>query len=395
MDAVQSLIRWFAGGSTPYMTLYHCMSHDVPWIVITIVLDLSVAAGYSVIAYHWWKNQRYLPASPAKRALRNMRNIFLFCGICGYLFIPIKMFWPAWRLYDLFLVVLTYSTWKYAWNARELKVVYSELGRSIALQTALVHSREESASKTRLLNALSHDLRTPLNSLSLHCGVIEHALAADDVETVRASLGQIRHTTQSAADMLTRMLECAHTEYDAVRPEPIDLADLVRHKVEQHRPAAEAKGVTLRGGTPASLVIQSDKTKLVRVLDNLIDNAIKYTPKGSVRVEIEVEEPAVHVHVIDTGVGIQRSDMAKLFEEFFQLGNPERDKRKGFGLGLATARRLARALGGDIVVESSPGKGSRFTLSLPLSHAHDDTGVHDESVRSNPASAAAAAPAAG
>jgi hypothetical protein len=112
------------------MDLVHCMGHDRWWIAITVALDLAVAGGYALIALHWWKNQRGLPDSPAKRALGTMWNIFLFCGTCGYLFIPIKMVWPAWRLYDLVMVVLGYYTWRYALGARDLKVVYNELGRS-------------------------------------------------------------------------------------------------------------------------------------------------------------------------------------------------------------------------------------------------------------------------
>src|SRR4051812_39758658 len=83
-----TFVDWFAGDGR-YNTLYHCMGGDIFWIVATVVLDLSVAAGYIVIAKHWWKNQRLLAPSPARDALRSMRNIFLFCGICGYLFIPV------------------------------------------------------------------------------------------------------------------------------------------------------------------------------------------------------------------------------------------------------------------------------------------------------------------
>ena len=107
------------------------------------MLDLAVAAGYGLIAIHWWRNEKLLDNPPAKRALGRMRNIFFFCGICGYIFIPVKMFWPAWRLYDLFLVVLVYFTWRYAWGAKELKVVYSELVRTDQLAADLKHSREE------------------------------------------------------------------------------------------------------------------------------------------------------------------------------------------------------------------------------------------------------------
>src|SRR5581483_64126 len=126
-----AFFRWFTGGDTQYHTLFQCMNHDRLWIAIT------VASGYSLIALHWWKNQKLLPDSQAKRALGTMRNIFVFCGICGYLFIPIKMFWPAWRLYDIVIVFLVYYTWRYAWNSSNLKVVYGELGRTQKLSDDL------------------------------------------------------------------------------------------------------------------------------------------------------------------------------------------------------------------------------------------------------------------
>src|SRR5262245_29018873 len=135
---------WFAGGSHHhYMQLYCCMDYDWWWIAITVALDLAVAAGYVVIAQHWWINQRLLPESPAKTALGTMRNIFVFCGLCGYLFIPIKMVWPAWRLYDIFLAVLVFYTWRYALSTRQLKVVYNELERSQRLAEDLEQSRSE------------------------------------------------------------------------------------------------------------------------------------------------------------------------------------------------------------------------------------------------------------
>jgi hypothetical protein len=94
MPGLGFLWDWFAGGGR-YMDLACCMGYDYLWIGITVALDAAVAGGYALIALHWWKNQRHLPDSPAKRALGNMRNIFLFCGICGYAFIPVKMVWPA------------------------------------------------------------------------------------------------------------------------------------------------------------------------------------------------------------------------------------------------------------------------------------------------------------
>src|SRR5688572_23347281 len=108
-------LYWFSGGDEQYHTLYHCMRGDIVWIVITIVLDILVASGYIIIAHHWNVNEKLLDKnSRARHALSHLKNIFIFCGICGYIFIPIKMFWPAWRLYDFFLVILVFFTWKYA-----------------------------------------------------------------------------------------------------------------------------------------------------------------------------------------------------------------------------------------------------------------------------------------
>src|SRR5262249_38946313 len=146
-------------------TLVHCMNHDWLWIGTTVVLDLAIASGYVLIALHWRRNERSLKESPAKSALRNMKQIFLFCGLCGYLFIPIKMFWPAWRLYDGFLAILAYYTWRYALGSWDLRFVYNELGRSQRLAEEVEESRAESRRRSLFLNAVSHDLRTPLNGL--------------------------------------------------------------------------------------------------------------------------------------------------------------------------------------------------------------------------------------
>src|SRR5262245_1122478 len=196
MNLLSGLFDWFAGNGA-YMTLTHCMGHDYLWIWATVLLDLAVATGYGLIAYHWWVNQKHLPdGAPAKRALGNMRNIFLFCGICGYLFIPIKMVWPAWRLYDLFMAALVYFTWKYAWNARDLKVVYRELGRSSKLEADLAATREESQRKSFFLNALSHDLRTPLNGVLLQANFAEISLAAADTDATADALREIKQCTR-------------------------------------------------------------------------------------------------------------------------------------------------------------------------------------------------------
>ena len=130
IDAIVNLTRWFSGGPDGYMTLVHCMKGDTFWIALTLILDLVVTLGHALIARHWWENEKLLPESQAKSALGQMKRIFIFCGMCGYLFIPIKRFWPAWRLYDFMRMGLAFITWRYALNSRQLRVVDHELGRT-------------------------------------------------------------------------------------------------------------------------------------------------------------------------------------------------------------------------------------------------------------------------
>jgi signal transduction histidine kinase len=367
LASLQGILDWFTGGSIHYMTLYHCMQRDMLWVGITVALDVSVATGYILIAMHWWKNQKRVPATPAREALSNIRNIFIFCGLCGYAFIPVKMFWPAWRLYDMFMAVLVYFTWKYALRAKDLKVVYNELGRSNELSRELEQSRDESRRKTFFLNSLSHDLRTPLNALALHSQVASVSLSSGDTQALRNSLQEIETNARATAELLDSLLQCARLDWS----EPpnamteFELAPFLGALARANAPAADAKRLALHCECPPGAVIETDRTKLERVLTNLLTNAIKFTSSGSVRLVAECASGALEIHVIDTGMGLSPEQQARLFEEFYQVQNYERDRKKGFGLGLSIARRLARQLGGDIEVDSAIGRGSRFSVLLP------------------------------
>lgn len=361
------ITQWFAGGDRPYMRLSDCMAGDTFWIALTIALDVAVAVGYALIALHWSRNSRTLPAIPARAALNNMRNIFVFCGICGYVFIPIKMLWPAWRLYDLFMLVLVYFTWRYAWSARDLKVIYAELGRSNKLAADLELSREESRQKSIFLNSISHDLRTPLNGLVLQTGLARLGLKGGDISLVSSSLDEIEGTVRATSDLLDRLLEYARLNAGEERNEftVFRLDTLVAQIFRTYHATANARGLQLVSRIPPDLHLRTDAVKLERILNNLVHNAIKFTPRGSVTVDVELANNSAELHVTDTGVGISPDDQARLFKEFFQAGNQERDRTKGFGLGLAIARRLSLHLGGDLTVQSAPGQGTRFSILLP------------------------------
>jgi signal transduction histidine kinase len=248
-----------------------------------------------------------------------------------------------------------------------LKVIYNELGRSNRLAADLEKSQEDLRRKSFFLNAVSHDLRTPLNSLMLQANLVEVAMTTGDGETVQESLNEIKAGARAAATLLNTFLEYARLDWagDHNSVDRVEMAVLLRDVLKQSAPVADEKSLYLRGNCPATLTIATDRAKLERILQNLIGNAIKFTDFGGVRVEMERAGPAIAIHVIDTGIGIPAEAMDHLFEEFFQTSNHERDRRKGFGLGLTIARRLAQQMGGDISVDSAVGKGSRFSVTLP------------------------------
>jgi signal transduction histidine kinase len=363
-------LDWFTGGASyPYMRLIECMSGDWTWIAITVGLDLAVATGYALIALHWWKNSKLVPGdSPPKRALDRIRNIFIFCGLCGYLFIPVKMVWPAWRLYDMFMLVLAYYTWRYALEARGLKVLYSEFSRSEKLASDLKASQEQSQRKSAFLNAISHDLRTPLNGMTLQAELAAISAAAGDSASLQQALSEIKTSAAATAELLNRFLELGRIDWIS-EPNQVQEASasrVVGAVAASHEAAARARGLTLRVSGLDGLVLRTDRLKLERILNNLISNAVKFTEQGGVSVDVAAEGADLRIEVADTGVGMAAGERQYLFDEFFQLRNHERDRAKGFGLGLAISRRLARQLGGDVALaESEPGRGSRFRLDLP------------------------------
>jgi len=365
-DSASNFFYWFSGGEQQYHTLFHCLNNDTFWIASTVVLDIVVAIGYLIIARHWYAHERQLAPTPARLALHRMRNIFFFCGICGYIFIPIKMFYPAWRLYDIVMLFLAYSTWRYAIGSRQLKVIYNELGQSEKLKLELAQSRSETKKKTFFLNAISHDLRTPLNGLMLQTDLAVMSAEAGDTVAAAQALEEVRTSARAAAEMLNTLLEYARLDGtdEPVQRTNTDLSRLIREVLSQFHAAADEKKITLSYSGPSELRVKIDGTKLERLLSNLVSNAVKFTSQGGVRVEANRRGTDLEIHVIDSGVGIAAEHRDRLFEEFYQVSNHERDKRKGFGLGLSIARQLAEQLGGRISVESTVGRGSRFSVAL-------------------------------
>ena len=232
-----------------------------------------------------------------------------------------------------------------------------------------------SASKTRFFAAASHDLRQPLTALSYQAATIQ-ALAQRDGDSLLKQIGDgVSRALSESQSLLDSLLEVSKLDAGAVAVhwESADVLALVTRVCEEAGPVAQARGLELTFQPVAdsrNLTSRTDAALLRRILQNLISNAIKFTDQGRVVVSISTRDSGgvekLFISVRDTGVGIPSSDKERIFEEFFQLGNSERDRTRGLGLGLSIVKRMVRLIDGRIFVESTLGSGSVFTVELPL-----------------------------
>ena len=152
-----------------------------------------------------------------------------------------------------------------------------------------------------------------------------------------------------------------------MRFDHVDISELVRDVVDIAEPLVRAKGLGFSLELPPAVELDTDPAKLRQILLNLISNAVKFTESGEVRLIGDVEDHRICLSVIDTGIGIDPADLQKVFEPFWQADQGLTRKFPGTGLGLNVSRRLARSMGGELVVKSAPGRGSVFIFSCPLS----------------------------
>lgn len=228
--------------------------------------------------------------------------------------------------------------------------------------------------QSRLVRGFSHDLKNPLGAALGHAELLVEGITGDMAPQQSTSLNRISASIRSSLDLIDDLVEYASRKMETldIRPAPTDLRRTAREMAEEYEAQAESAGLELRLELPEDLpLIRSDKIRIRQVMGNLLSNAVKYAGEGEIgiRAAVHQESPlegggeAITLSVWDTGPGIPEDKRELVFEEFARL---EPTAAPGVGLGLAISRSIARALGGEITVESAEGEGSTFTLWLPL-----------------------------
>jgi len=251
------------------------------------------------------------------------------------------------------------------WTSLMRRFENDSLIRQLTEQKSLAESANHD--KSRFLAAASHDLRQPLQALVLFSEALQDV--AREKNTVHLA-GQIGKSVTALVDMFDELLDVSRLDAGVVevRWQHFQLHNIFDRLYADFAPLAHAK--CLRFEVPTcKQVVYSDPNLLERILRNLISNAIRYTAAGEVRVACQCTETQVRLEVMDTGVGINAENMQHIFEEYYQVGNPQRDRSMGLGLGLAIVRRMEALLQCRVEAKSEAGKGSVFGFSVRLGEA--------------------------
>ena len=253
--------------------------------------------------------------------------------------------------------------------AARIGVTQEELRARVAEATAGLQREKEAAehatiAKSHFLAAASHDLRQPLHALGLFVSALAQSEAARQEP---ALVGHIRSLADTLQNLLDAILDISRLDGGNVVPsiDSFPLGPVLDRMAGSLSLLAEQKGLRLKV-RPTRAWVRSDEKIVERILLNLVGNALRYTQAGGVLVSCRLRRDVVLVEVWDTGIGIAEQAREEIFEEYAQLENPERDRAKGLGLGLAICRRLAELLNAPIGVRSRPGRGSVFWIRLPL-----------------------------
>ncbi|MBV9399429.1 MAG: PAS domain-containing sensor histidine kinase [Bryobacterales bacterium] len=223
--------------------------------------------------------------------------------------------------------------------------------------------------KSEFLASMSHELRTPLHTIIGFSELLGEELEGPLNERQKRFVSHIHKDSIHLLELINDILDLSKIESGRLelRPEVFDLKAVVEESLAAFQTLSQAKSIALEANVAVAQPVEADRLRFKQILINLLSNALKFTPEGGrVDVECAVRESFAVVSVRDTGIGIAKEAQQAVFDKFYQVGATTKGIREGTGLGLAITKRLVEEHGGRITLESEPGKGSRFTFTIPL-----------------------------
>ncbi|HEV7992799.1 MAG TPA: PAS domain S-box protein [Gemmatimonadaceae bacterium] len=241
--------------------------------------------------------------------------------------------------------------------------------REVENARRVAEAEASNRAKSGFLAAMSHELRTPLNAIAGYAQLMDEGIGGDVSSQHREWLTRIRNSQLHLLAIVNDLLNYTRIEAGEVAYErvPVSLHDVVEGVLQMVEPQAVRRSIRIEHGPcPSATTAQADRLKVEQIAINLLSNAVKFTTEGgSISVACQTRDATASITVRDTGPGIAMDQQQAIFEPFVQLGRTLTSAHEGTGLGLAISRDLARAMGGDVTVESEPGVGSAFVLTLP------------------------------
>jgi signal transduction histidine kinase len=235
----------------------------------------------------------------------------------------------------------------------------------------VTHARDKeqqaNTEKSRFLASVSHDLRQPLYAMSLF---MESLKALTNTQEQQKILERARQSRDDLDDMFDALLEVSQLETGSIKPvfKHVELQPVIDSLLNNFSEHANNKQLKI-DNNHCDAVVKTDPVLLARILNNLLSNAIKYTDEGHISIICQVIDDQLEIKICDTGCGISEDQQSVIFNEYHQLNNPERDKNKGLGLGLTVVKKISQLLKHTININSTPGRGSEFSVLLPLGDA--------------------------
>lgn len=239
---------------------------------------------------------------------------------------------------------------------------------------------EANRAKSSFLAAASHDLRQPIHALGMFVGALRGVPMAPEGRRI---IQQIEASTAAMDGLFSALLDISKLDAGvvAVDRRAVPIGPVLERLCHDHQEEARAKGVSLVSKR-CSAIVWTDPVLIERVLRNLVSNAVRYTDRGRIVIGARRRGAVLAAQVIDTGRGIPLDEQKRVFQEYYQLGNPHRDSTKGLGLGLAIVRRLTSLLDCGLTLHSEPGRGSRFEVTIPLAEHQSPVGEPEPAIAS-------------